>query len=174
MTYAFYIASIIAIAATARVITAVHAVHALLYLVISLLAAAVMFLILGAPFAAALEVIIYAGAVMVLFVFVVMMLSPGPRAAGKERQWLSPGIWVGPAVWSAVLLAELIWILAGGEGRLAATGRVPPGEVGAVLFGPYLLAVEMASVLLLAGLVGAYHLARRLPGAGQDGEGDKP
>jgi len=174
MTYAFYLASIIAIAATARVIMGTHAVHALLHLVISLLAVAAMFLILGAPFAAALEVIIYAGAVMVLFIFVVMMLSPGPRAAGKERQWLSPGIWAGPAILSAILLAELIWILAGGEGRFAATGQVSPREVGAALFGPYLLAVEMASVLLLAGLVGAYHLARRLPGAGQNEEGDEP
>jgi NADH-quinone oxidoreductase subunit J len=174
MTYAFYLASIIAIAATARVITGTHAVHALLYLVISLLAMAVLFLILGAPFAAALEVIIYAGAVMVLFLFVVMMLSPGPRAAINERQWLSPRIWVGPAVCSAILLAELVWILAGGEGRSAATGQVSPAEVGSALFGPYLLAVEMASVLLMAGLVGACHLARRLPGAGQDGEGDEP
>jgi len=174
MTYAFYLASIIAIAATARVITGTHAVHALLYLVISLLAVAVIFLILGAPFAAALEVIIYAGAIMVLFIFVVMMLSPGPRSAIKERQWLSPGIWVGPAILSAILLAELVWILAGGEGRVAATGQVAPREVGAALFGPYLLAVEMASVLLLAGLVGAYHLTRHLPGSGQSEEGDEP
>lgn len=174
MTYAFYLASIIAIAATVRVVTGSHAVHALLYLVISLLAVAVMFLILGAPFAAALEVIIYAGAVMVLFVFVVMMLSPGPRAAGKEKQWLSPVNWAGPAILSAILLAELVWIIAGGEGRAAATGRVAPGEVGAALFGPYLLAVEMASVLLLAGLVGAYHLARRLRTAGENEEGEQP
>ena len=179
MTIAFYLASIIAIAATARVITGTHAIHALLYLVISLLAVAVIFLILGAPFAAALEIIVYAGAVMVLFIFVVMMLRPGPRSAIKARQWLSPKIWVGPAILSAILLAELAWILAGGEGRVAATGQISPREVGAALFGPYLLAVEMASVLLLAGLVGAYHLARQLPGskqngAGQNQEGDEP
>jgi len=108
---------------------------------------------------------------MVLFIFIVMMLSPGPRQVIKERQWLSPGIWVGPAILSAILLAELVWILAGGEGRMAATGQVPPKEVGTALFGPYLLAVEMASILLLAGLVGAYHLAGHLPEAEKNKEG---
>lgn len=172
MTYAFYLASIIAIAATIRVITGVNAVHTLLYLVVSFLAVGTIFLILGAPFAAALEVIIYAGAVLVLFIFVVMMLSPGPRSTIKERQWLSPKTWIGPAVLSAILLGELAWILAGGQGRMAATSQVPPREVGKALFGPYLLAVEMASVLLLAGLVGAYHLARHLSGDKQNEEGD--
>jgi len=164
MTYAFYLASIIAVVATARVITGVHPVHALLHFIVSLLAVATLFFILGAPFAAALEMIVYAGAVMVLFIFVVMMLSPGPRALQRERRWLSPEIWVAPAVLSAILLAELVWLLAG-EGRLtAAAGQVPPKEVGAALLGPYLLAVEMASILLLAGLVGAYHLARGISG----------
>ena len=85
--------------------------HALLYLIVSLLAVAVVFFVLGAPFVAALEVIIYAGAIMVLFVFVIMMLNLGKAAAVKERDWLSPGMWVGPAVLAALLLAELIYIL---------------------------------------------------------------
>lgn len=174
MTYAFYIASLIAVVATLRVVTGTHAIHALLYFVTSLLAVAVIFLTLGAPFAAALEVIIYAGAVMVLFIFVVMMLSPGPRSARRERQWLDPGTWVGPAVLAAVLLAELVWILAAGGAGGEAAGRVAPKEVGVALFGPYLLAVEMASVLLLAGLVGACHLGRNLPVEGRQGEGEAP
>ena len=61
-------------------ITRLNAVHALLYLVVSLLAVAMVFFILGAPFVAALEVIIYAGAIMVLFIFVMMMLNIGDRA----------------------------------------------------------------------------------------------
>lgn len=174
MTYAFYIASIIAIVATVRVITGTQAVHALLYFVISLLSVAVIFLVLGAPFAAALEVIIYAGAVMVLFVFVVMMLSPGPRTAQKERQWLRPGIWVGPTVLAAVLLAELTWILAAGGGGGTAAGWVAPEAVGAALFGPYLLTVEIASMLLLAAIVGACHLARHIEGRERRGEGEEP
>jgi len=162
MTYAFYIASIVAIAATIRVITGSHAVHALLYLVVSFLAVATIFLILGAPFAAALEVIVYAGAIMVLFVFVMMMLNPGPRSVLREQQWLTPGIWVMPAVLTAILLAELAWILAGGGNAVSSMQAVTPRAVGMALFGPYILGVEMASVLMLAALVGAYHLAYHL------------
>ncbi|MGA2331112.1 MAG: NADH-quinone oxidoreductase subunit J [Syntrophales bacterium] len=162
MTYAFYIASIIAVAATVRVITGTHAVHALLYLVVSFLAVAMIFLTLGAPFAAALEVIIYAGAIMVLFVFVMMMLNPGPRSVGREQLWLAPAIWIGPAILTAILLAQLIWILTMGGGAVLLMENVSPRETGMALFGPYILGVEMASILLLAGLVGAYHLAYQL------------
>jgi len=162
MTYAFYIASLVAIAATVRVITGTHAVHALLYLVVSLLAVATIFLILGAPFAAALEVIIYAGAIMVLFVFVMMMLNPGPRSVVREQHWLTPRIWVGPVILTAILMAELAWVLTRGGDAVSSMETVTPREVGMVLFGPYILGVEMASILLLAGLVGAYHLAYHL------------
>lgn len=161
MTAAFTIAAIVAVIATAMVIIQANAVHALLYLVVSLLAAAIVFYVLGAPFAAALEVIVYAGAIMVLFVFVIMMLNLGEAAARQERQWLSPGIWIGPAILSAVLLGELVYML--WQGPPAAPGGmlVSPQAVGAAFFGPYLLAVELASMLLLAGLVGAYHLGRQ-------------
>lgn len=169
MTAAFYIAAIIAVIATVMVITNTSPVHALLYLVVSLLAAAVVFYLLGAPFAAALEVIVYAGAIMVLFVFVVMMLNLGEAAVRQERQWLSPWTWVGPACLSAVLLGELVYML--WQGPTAAPGAtVGPRQVGALLFGPYLLAVELASMLLLAGLIGAYHLGRREAGAPEEKE----
>lgn len=77
MEFAFYICGLIAILATLRVVTHTNPVHALLYLIISLLAIAGVFFSLGAYFAGALEIIVYAGAIMVLFVFVVMMLSTG-------------------------------------------------------------------------------------------------
>lgn len=160
MTAAFYIAAVVAVIATVMVIVATNAVHALLDLVVSLLAVAIVFYVLGAPFAAALEVIVYAGAIMVLLVFVVMLLNLGEAAARQERQWLTPTIWIGPAVLTAVLLAELIYMLWQGGG-VAQTGTVvTPRQVGALLFGPYLLAVELASLLLLAGLVAAYHIGR--------------
>ncbi len=162
MSYAFAIASAVAILATLRVITASNAVHALLYFVVSLIAVAVIFLLLGAPLAAALEVIIYAGAIMVLFAFVMMMLSPGPRSVERERHWMRPRIWAGPAVLSAGLAAELLFITAYGPGRTEGASPITPGQVGMALFGPYLLGVEMASVLLLAGLVGVYHLSWHL------------
>jgi NADH-quinone oxidoreductase subunit J len=76
----FYIAAAVAIASTMMAITRLDEVHALLYLIVSLLAIAVVFFVLGAPFVAALDVIIYAGAIMVLFVFVVMLLNLGQAA----------------------------------------------------------------------------------------------
>ena len=76
----FYITGAIAVLATVLVITRMNAVHSLLYLITSLLAIAMIFFLLGAPFVAMLEVIIYAGAIMVLFVFVIMMLNLGQRS----------------------------------------------------------------------------------------------
>src|SRR6185312_5456255 len=84
---------------------------ALLYLIVSLLAVGVIFYLLGAPFAAALEVIIYAGAIMVLFAFVVMMLSLGSRAAARERRWLPPVVWLGPGLLALILAGELGYLL---------------------------------------------------------------
>src|SRR5689334_2390791 len=94
----FYIAASVAVVSTVRVITHMHAVHALLYLIIALIALAVIFYLLGAPFAAVLEIIVYAGAIMVLFVFVVMLLNQGPLTVKQERNWLSPGMWIGPSI----------------------------------------------------------------------------
>ena len=161
MTIVFYVASAVAVAATVMMLTQTHAVHALLYLIVSLLAVAVVFYDLGAPFVAALEVIIYAGAIMVLFVFVVMLLNLGEQAARAERSLLPPSIWIGPSVLALVLLAEFSWILARGGASPAATGGAGAVEVGLALFSRYLIGVELASMLLLGGLVGAYHLGWR-------------
>jgi NADH-quinone oxidoreductase subunit J len=161
MDVAFYIAGAIAVVSTVMVITRLNAVHALLYLIVSLLAVALVFFTLGAPFVAALEVIIYAGAIMVLFVFVMMMLNLGPHTVEQERQWFSLKTWGGPAVLVTVLLAELVYVLAQAGTQPTGAGSVGPQEVGIALFGPYLLGVELASMVLLAGLVGTYHLGRR-------------
>ena len=167
MQFTFYLSATIAVIATLMVITRLNAVHALLYLIVSLLAVALIFYTLGAPFAAALEVIIYAGAIVVLFVFVVMMLNLGEAAIEQERRWLNPGLWIGPAVLSLILLIELLYMLIAGQGDQPTTaGVVGSKAVGSALYGPYLLAVELASMLLLSGLVGAYHLGRRERGVG--------
>ena len=158
MVIAFYIAIAVALLATVLVITGRNPVHALLYLVVSLLAVAVIFLLLGAPFAAALEVIIYAGAIMVLFLFVVMMLTVGTGETAAPL--LRPRAWIGPSLLAAVLLIELAAWLALGMPSHGQAHPVAPKAVGTALLGPYLLAVELASMLLLAGLVGAWHLGR--------------
>lgn len=161
MNETFYISAVIAIISTVLAISRLNPVHALLYFIVSLLAVAVIFFVFGAPFAAALEVIIYAGAIMILFVFVIMMLNIGPQAMDQERQWLRPEIWVGPVLLATVLIAELIYLLSFVKESRVEHSVVGPKQVGLALFGPYVLGVELASILLLAGLVGAYHIGRR-------------
>jgi NADH-quinone oxidoreductase subunit J len=160
MDLLFYVSAVVAVFSTAMVITRTSAVHALLYLIVSLLAVALIFFILGAPFVAALEVIIYAGAIMVLFVFVIMMLNLGADAARQESQWLQAGIWTGPALLCLILSFELIYVFIEERERLVSVVEVKPKQVGIALFGPYVIGVELASMLLLAGLIGAYHLGR--------------
>ena len=156
----FYIAGAVAVISTVVMLTRLNLVHALLYLIVSLLGVAVVFFVLGAPFAAALEAIVYAGAIMVLFVFVVMMLNIGKHAAETENQWLTPGIWTGPVILATILIIEIAYLARGGSAGLG-TDALGPKEVGIALFGPYMIGVELASMLLLAGLVGAYHLGFR-------------
>ena len=160
MELAFYISGGVAVLSTILMVTRLHIVHALLYLIVSLLGVAVVFYVLGAAFVAALEIIVYAGAIMVLFVFVVMMLNLGARAAEMEKRWLTPGIWVGPVVLACILIIEVLYLVHGSTAGLGG-GGVEPKQVGIALFGPYMIGVELASMLLLAGLVGAYHLSYR-------------
>lgn len=161
MTIAFYITAFIAILSTLLVITRYNPVHALLYLVVSLLSLAMIFYLLGAAFAALLEVIIYAGAIMVLFIFVIMLLNLGKETAEQEKKWLKPKIWVGPAVLSLVLLLELCFLLSTQESNVYRTQQaVEPKVVAIALFQPYLIGVELAAMLLMAGVVGAAHIGQ--------------
>jgi NADH-quinone oxidoreductase subunit J len=155
----FYVAATISLASTVMSVTRYNASHGLIYLIISLLASAIIFYMVGAPFAAVLEIVIYAGAIMVLFVFVIMVLNLGTAGTDQEHVWLQPRMWVLPGLLTLVLAIEMIFVLSTGEHTLSGT-VVSPKEVGIELFGPYVLAVEIASMLLLSGLVGAYHLGR--------------
>lgn len=161
MQILFGIAAVIAVLATILAVTRLNAVHALLYLIVSMLSLSVIFYILGAPFASALEVIVYAGAIVVLMLFVVMMLNIGHQAVEQERALLRPGIWIGPFILAALLMVEFLFLLLGG-GKSAKVTVQSPAQVGVALFRPYLLGVEIASFLLLAGIVGAFHLGRKI------------
>ena len=160
--FLFYLAAGIALLSTVLALTRANAAHALIFLIVSLLAIAVLFFFLGAPFAAALEIVIYAGAIMVLFVFVVMMLNLSDVSREQERAMLDFSHWWLPGLLATVLLAELLFVLLAveSESSVSSVRAVLPKEVGLSLFGPYVLGVELASMLLLAGLVGAYHLGR--------------
>ncbi|MBI2893345.1 MAG: NADH-quinone oxidoreductase subunit J [Deltaproteobacteria bacterium] len=164
MNALFWLAAAVAVLSTALAISRPSPVRGLVYFVVSLLAVAVIFFLLGAPFVAAFEVILYAGGIMVLFLFAVMLLGTGPDAVATERQALRPRTWLGPAALGLVLLAELVVALVRRGAAAAPGGMVGPERVGLALVGPYLLAVEIASMLLVAALVGAVHLGRREEG----------
>src|SRR3954447_11585431 len=175
MLIVFYMSAAVAVLATMVAITRRHAVHALLYLIVSLLAVAVVFYVIGAPFLAALELIIYAGAIMVLFLFVVMMLNIGEHATEVETEWLKPGVWAWPSALATILIGELTYVVVNTATPSLPMHVITPKEIGISLFGTYAIGVELASLLLMSGLVGAYHLGRRASGeeeqygAGTDG-----
>ena len=161
MQETFYIVSSIAVLATIMVVTRHNLIHALLYLVVSFLAIAVDFYLLGAPFMAALEVIIYAGAIVVLIIFVIMMLNLKDEAVEQERQWLGRRILYGPAILSLILLGELIYVITAAGTYTASYQTVDAKAVGMSLYGPYVIGVELSGILLMSGIVGAYHLGRQ-------------
>ena len=157
----FYLSALMAIIASIKVISTDNTVHALLYLVVSLLAVAVCFYLMGAPFAAGLEVIVYAGAIVVLFVFAVMMFGLGTDDTLNAPQVGGLSIWTGPILLATALLVELIYIIShSGLQKQLSIDVVDAKQVGILLYGPYLLAVEIASFLLLAGLLAGYHYAK--------------
>src|SRR5690606_28292009 len=118
---------------------------------------------------------IYAGAIKILFVFVVVMLNLGQKAVEQDKLWLQRKVWILPCVLVFASMFVLLTAMGGmGDGRQV--NVVSAKHVGIALFGPYLLVVELASFLLLAGLIGAYHIARspdaRAGGTARNEKGD--
>lgn len=167
----FYALGLVAIIASLRVIMLANPVHAILSMIVTLLALAGIFFILGAPFAGALQVIVYAGAILVLFVFVIMMLNLGTKNEERESKWLSSDTWAVPAALTFIIAVVLTYLISMGNGLSHADGSVVAATIGAAtisakqvgiaLFTEYLLLVEVAALLLLAALVAAYHLGKR-------------
>ncbi|NJD91039.1 MAG: NADH-quinone oxidoreductase subunit J [Geobacter sp.] len=155
----FYLLAFVMVAATIFAITEKHPVHAIVYLVTSFFALAAIFYLLAAPLVAMFEVIIYAGAIMVLFMFVIMMLHPG---SGKEA--LRPGLrhWLPAILFAAVILVSLTVTT---KLHLAAASAAVTGlgvkELSIMLFTRYGTAVEIISMQLLFAVVGALYLGKR-------------
>ncbi|MCW8864550.1 MAG: NADH-quinone oxidoreductase subunit J [Colwellia sp.] len=161
LEWMFYLAALLAVVASVKVITGKNSVHSLLYLVVSLLAVAVCFYLMGAPFAAGLEVIVYAGAILVLFVFAIMMFGLGQDETLHAPKIASMRIWLGPCCIALVLLVQLLYVIDSSALQEKLTSNIIDAkQVGTLLYGPYLLAVEIASFLLLAGLIAGYHFAK--------------
>ncbi len=157
----FYLLALVIVAATALAVTRRNLMHAIVYPVVSFFGTALLFFLLGAPFLAVMEVIIYAGAIMVLFLFIVMMLeitpTEGRTPASYLRQWL-PGLVLGGL--SLAVTIFLILLAFGNILDLKLT-MASPLAFGQFLFQRYWFAVEVASYLLFVALVGALYLGRR-------------
>ena len=165
----FYVVATVIVGATALAITRRNPVHAVVYLVVSFLGSSVLFFLLGAPFLAAFQIIIYAGAIMVLFLFVVMMFRIGktePRGY-PFRQW-------GPALLCGALFCSVLSLIAfrdSGTEQALELAMSSPASLGRFVFEKYWLAVEMISLLLFLGLLAAIQLGRGLQNK-RETEGD--
>jgi len=156
-TTLFYLLAAVTVVATILAITEKHPVHAIVYLVTSFFSLAVIFYLLAAPLVAMFEVIIYAGAVMVLFMFVIMMLDLGrPDQARRPalRHWLLP-----------ILLGGIILVsiaaLATAPSSAPAAQSISVRDFALTLFRKYGIAIEIISMQLLFAVVGALYLGRR-------------
>ena len=161
----FFIAAIGAVAGAVGTVALRNPFYSVLSLVFHLLSLAALFLLLRAQFVAAAQVIVYAGAVMVLYVFVVAYVGgSGEPLAGPVR----PGLKVASLIFAGALFAELCIALLGTglqaidrEGAPYRSGYGTPGQIGALFLTKFLIAFEIASLLLLVAAVGAVILARR-------------
>jgi NADH-quinone oxidoreductase subunit J len=164
----FFIAAIGAVAGAVGTVTLRNPFYSVLALVFHLLSLAALFLLLRAEFVAAAQVIVYAGAVMVLYVFVVAYI-------GGDEQPLAgpagPGLRFAGVIFAGVLFVELTIAVLGtglkavdGDGAPYTPGFGTPAEIGTLFLTKFLIAFEVASLLLLVAAVGAVILARRRSG----------
>src|SRR3989441_1393550 len=162
MAYAgFFVVAAIAVSSALGLVLRRNAIHGALFLVVNLGSIAALYQTLGAEFLAWAQVIVYAGAIMVLFVFAIMVLIPGKEETGPDprRAWRLLALPAG-----ALLFLQLIFVVGRAPGG-APTGSPPVGggveSIAGLLFTRYLFPFELTSVLLLAAMVGVLLLARR-------------
>ncbi len=156
----FFLVAAIAIVSALGLIFKKNPIHGALFLVANLASVAVLYLTLGAEFLAAAQIIVYAGAIMVLFVFAIMVLIPGKEETGPDarRTWRVLALPLG-----ALLLVQIVFIVAAAGGRGSATTQIPGtvDTIGQLLVTDYLFPFELTSILLLAAMVGVLLLAKR-------------
>jgi NADH-quinone oxidoreductase subunit J len=163
----FYLFSMIAVVASLLVIAQRNPIYSVLLLVASFGALSGLYVLLGAPFVAAIQIIIYAGAIMVLFLFVVMLLN-APQEDTEHDVRVHVLLRRGPmrfgALLALVFVIELVWALTLDRrraGGLASGSATSIAEIGRALFTEYAFPFEVTSVLILVAMVGAVVLARR-------------
>jgi len=154
----FLVFAVVCVAGAINLLAQRHPINSALSLIVVMGSLALLYLLLGAEFVAAVQVIIYAGAIMVLFVFVIMLLNAGEEELTRgSRVALVFGV---PAV--TVIAGGLAWVLSRNSGSVALGDFIGgPKEIGRLLFRDFLLPFEVTSILILIAIMGAVVLARR-------------
>ncbi|MBN1537492.1 MAG: NADH-quinone oxidoreductase subunit J [Anaerolineales bacterium] len=158
----FLILAVIAIASALGMLFSKNAVYSALFLILNFAVAAFFYLILDAPFIALTQITVYAGAIMVLFLFVIMLLGAEQTGRMTAARWVRPTA----ITLAALLVVETIYIMFTQKGTIASLSSIPPDfgapeVVGQFLFNQYLLPFEVTSILLLAAMIGAIVLTKR-------------
>ena len=168
----FYFLAMVILMATGLGITRRQPIHAVLYLIVAFLGTAALFFLLGAPLLAAFVAILYAGAIMVLVLFVIMLFQRSPRDLGLMPQW-GHAVLLG-AIFLAVVVAMVF--KDPGSGIVLKGAAATPKDFGRFLFDRYWLAVEIVSILLLVALVTILQVAKRRGTAADEGQemGEQP
>lgn len=159
--YIFYFLSFLAILCALMVVFSKNPVHSVLYLILTFFAIAGHYILLNAQFLAAVHVIVYAGAIMVLFLFVIMLLNLNKETEPHKSSWLK----FAAVVSGGLVLMVLVGSLKGAE-TIIASGPIDKKiglieNLGKVLFRDFLLPFEVSSILLLAAMVGAVMLGKK-------------
>ncbi|MDX2502419.1 MAG: NADH-quinone oxidoreductase subunit J [Deltaproteobacteria bacterium] len=155
----FYTLALLILGSTAMAITRRNLIHAVIYLIFSFFGSAMLFYLFGAPFLAILEVIIYAGAIMVLFLFIVIMM----KLKTAEEQLFPLSQWLPAAIFGLVYIGIGIGLVIAEPGSkvMLKTAKADPDVFGLYIFQKHWLSIEIVSLLLLVALIGALLLGRR-------------
>ena len=158
----FILIGAVSLAAAVGVVSSRQPIHSALYLLVHFISLAVLYITLDAQFLAAIQVIIYAGGIVILILFVIMLIGSNPVPGDPSIQSWGPFVGLGLGL---VLLASMVYtVMLGFEGTPATPEGLAGGDpkaVGLTLFSHYVLPIQMVAVLLLVALIGALLVARR-------------
>ncbi len=154
----FFVLAAIAVAGALSLILQRHPIHSALSLIIVMVALAALYLLLGAEFIAAVQIIVYAGAIMVLFVLVIMLLNAGVEESTDLSRMAR---YVGLPLGILLLFLLAYWVAHAVPPRATAVGAVPTHKLAMMLFQDFVFPFELTSILILVAILGALVLARK-------------
>ena len=161
----FFILAGLAVISALGLLLSRNALYSALYLIINFITVAIIYLTLNAPFIAIVQITVYTGAIMVLFVFVIMLLGAEQIGSEQPQRWFRPIA----IIMGAALLAETVYIFLSQQNQFTEAGNISsqfgsPSAIGSLLFNQYLLPFEVTSILLLVAMIGAIMLTKRAEG----------